>query len=69
MKNYIELPKSDKRYRVGNIKTDNKGKARGNPETVELRPMPIPANAPIEMQLNPPLVISNELAEYLGENI
>ena len=58
----LELPKPDKRYKVGNIKKDKSGKLRGNPKTVELKRLQVPSNAPLSMQLNPPYVISQELA-------
>lgn len=62
----IDLPKPDKRYKVGNIAKDNKGKFRGHPDTVELRPMPLPPGAPLHIQLNPPLVATIELARFLN---
>ena len=63
--NHIEMPKSDKRYRIGNIAKDKNGRYRGNPATVELKRMPLPPEAPLHMQLNPPLVASIELARHL----
>ena len=63
----IELPKADKRYKSGNIAKDSKGKYRGNPDTVTLRRMTIPEAAPIHMQLNPPLIATPELAEFIKE--
>lgn len=68
MSNLI-LPKSDKRYKAGKISKDKKGMYRGNPVTVELKRMDIPQSAPIEMQLNPPLVASAELAAFLKGKI
>lgn len=65
----IELPKADKRYKVGNIAKDRTGQLRGNPLTVTPRVMDIPKSAPLSMQLNPPLVISNELADLLEEQL
>ena len=58
----LELPKPDKRYKVRNIKKDKSGKLRGNPKTVELKRLQVPSNAPLSMQLNPPYVMSQELA-------
>ena len=62
----IELPKSDKRYRVGHIVKDKKGAYRGHPDTVKLKRMPVPPEAPIDIQLNPPLVAIKELAIFLN---
>ena len=63
---YIEesvlLPKPDKRYKVGSIKLDKNGRYRGHPDTVDLKHIQIPQGAPITMQMNPPFVISRELA-------
>lgn len=64
-----ELPKSDKRYKVGFIKQDKKGRWRGNPDTVELKRMVIPSSAPIHMQLNPPLVMTKELAKHVAKHL
>jgi len=66
---YIKLPKSDKRYKVGNIQKDKRGNLRGNPETVELKRMEVPNNAPLYMQLNPPLTISPELAKIIEKKL
>lgn len=63
----IELPKADKRYKPGNIAKDSKGKYRGHPDTVTLRRMTIPEAAPMYMQLNPPLIVTPELAEFIKE--
>lgn len=62
----IKLPKPDKRYKVGKIVEDGKGNYRGHPDTVELKRMPLPPQAPIHLQLNPPLVASRELASFLS---
>lgn len=59
------LPKPDKRYKVGKIVKDSKGVFRGHPDTVELKRMPLPPNAPPHIQLNPPLVATIELARFL----
>ena len=63
----IELPKADRRYKSGNIAKDSKGRYRGNPDTVTLRRMTIPEVAPMYMQLNPPLIVTPELAEFIKE--
>lgn len=64
----IELPKPDKRYRPGTITKDNKGAYRGHPDTVELKRMSVPLGAPLDIQLNPPLIATKELAEFLKPN-
>ncbi len=66
MNGEIELPKSDKRYRVGNIQLDKKGRYRGHPDTVELKRMPLPPEAPLHIQLNPPLVMTADLVRHLN---
>lgn len=58
----ITFPRADKRYKPGKITKDTKGKFRGHPETVQLKVMDLPT-------LNPPIVISRELARHLGEKI
>lgn len=61
----IKLPKPDKRYKIGNIAKDKKGNYRGHPETVELKPMPLPPSAPYEVRLRPPLVMTADLVRHL----
>jgi hypothetical protein len=63
----ILLPKSDRRYKPGSIKRDTKGRYRGHPDTVELKRMHLPPNAPPHIQLNPPLVAGIELARFLDK--
>ena len=68
MKLYTELPKPDKRYKVGKIVKDKKGTYRGHPLTVIPKSMEIMNNLHrdnIALTLNPPIVISAELAEHL----
>jgi len=69
MSNGIILPKSDKRFTTGKIVVDKHGRARGNPLTVELKTMDIPPTAPLSMQLNPPLIASQELAYYIEKEL
>ena len=68
----IELPKPDKRYRVGNIAKDKHGELRGHPLTVTPRHMDMLTTLQsdfLSMQLQPPVVISRELGELLkGES-
>lgn len=63
----VELPKPDRRYKVGRIAKDSRGNYRGHPDTVELKRMPVPPQAPLNIQLNPPLVASKELAKFLAQ--
>ncbi|MBH1979953.1 hypothetical protein I8H89_00355 [Candidatus Saccharibacteria bacterium] len=65
--NMIVLPKQDKRYKVGNISKDNKGKYRGHPDTVAVRfiEVGLERNAPTAMNMNPPIVVSDELGKFL----
>lgn len=65
----IELPRADKRYKIGAIKLDKKGRLRGHPETVNVRFLKIPVDAPMSMQLNPPIIISAVLARSIKEGI
>lgn len=65
MSSEIELPKPDKRYKVGNIAKDSKGNLRGHPDTVSPKRMVVPTSAPIHMQLNPPIIVSKELARLI----
>lgn len=67
-KSYIELPKPDKRYKVGKIVKDEKGAYRGHPLMVIPKRAEMLANQyhdNIAYNLNPPIVISAELAVYL----
>lgn len=64
----LKLPKPDKRYNKGKIVKDKNGRWRGNSDTVELRRMSIPASAPIEMQLNPPYIATDELADFIRQD-
>jgi hypothetical protein len=74
---YIELPKPDKRFKVGNIKKDKKGQYRGNPTTVQLQrlePLLGELNKHVDqyhellkLQLNPPIIIGPELASHLAK--
>jgi hypothetical protein len=57
--------KVDRRFKNGNIKTTG-NELRGNPETMELKRMDVPPGAPIEMQLNPPIIVSRELGVKLA---
>lgn len=59
----IEI-KPDKRFKSGNIK-QTQGHIRGNPETVALRRLEVPAGADIGLQLNPPIVVSPELGRAI----
>lgn len=61
----VELPKPDKRYKLGRIAKDKKGKYRGHPDTVIPKVMEIPKNAPLSMQLNPPLLADQVLVAYM----
>lgn len=61
----ILLPKADNRYSKGKIVKDNNGNHRGHSKTVSLKVMDVPNTAPIEMQLNPPMIASPELVKYL----
>lgn len=70
--NEIELPKSDKRYKPGKIVKDAKGKYRGHPLTVIPKTMEIINSTHHDMlkyQLNPPIVISSELADYIAPKL
>ncbi|RYF61360.1 MAG: hypothetical protein EOO27_02305 [Comamonadaceae bacterium] len=60
MASHIQLPKPDRRYKVGKISADSKGNLRGHPDTVTVKRMDIPATAPEWMKLNPPMVVSEE---------
>lgn len=67
----IELPKPDKRYKVGNIAKDKHGELRGHPLTVTPSHMDMLTTLQsdfLSMQLRPPIVISRELAERLDES-
>ena len=64
----IQLPKPDKRYKVGKIVKDKHGDYRGHPLTVIPKSVEILTNSYIDnvaMQLNPPIVVSTELAELI----
>ena len=68
----IELPKPDKRYKVGKIVKDKKGNYRGHPTTVIPKTMEILHATHIDAlkyQLNPPKVVSGERADYIKENL
>lgn len=59
--------KADKRFKKGNIKRIG-NKLRGNPETMELKRLELPNNPfAVAHNLNPPIVISRELAKALTE--
>lgn len=62
------LVKPDNRYKDGNIKKV-KGILRGNSKTVSMERMNIPTGATLEMQMNPPIVVSPGLATAIKENI
>jgi hypothetical protein len=64
----IDLPKPDNRYKPGKIVKDKKGMYRGHSQTVELKRMTVPSEAPAHVQLNPPLVATKELAEHLSKS-
>lgn len=64
----IELPKPDKRYNPGKIVKDKKGVYRGHPITVTPKRAEILNNAHIDAikyNLNPPIIVSGELAAFL----
>lgn len=64
----IELPKPDKRYKVGKIVKDKKGNYRGHPTTVIPKTMDILTNIHLDnyaLSLYPPKIVSHELAEYI----
>lgn len=56
--------KTDRRFKDGNIKQTGM-ELRGNPKTVDMHRIEVPTTAPIEMQLNPPIVVSHELGEAI----
>ena len=59
--NYIEI-KPDKRFRLGNIKKTGH-ELRGHPGTMKLERLEHPG------LLNPPIVVSEELAEKIKANL
>jgi len=61
----IELPKPDKRYKPGKIVRDKNGVFRGHPDSVTLKT----ANMPNELQLNPPLIATPELAKFIEKRL
>lgn len=58
--------KVDNRFKDGNVRRDG-NRLRGNKKTVSIEPMDT-TNAPIEMQLNPPLVVTASLFEAMRKN-
>jgi hypothetical protein len=62
----IEI-KSDKRFKPGNIKQAG-NELRGNPETMDMHRMAVPTGTPMEMQLNPPIIVSSELGDALKKS-
>ena len=60
--------KIDNRYKDGNIKKV-KGVMVGNDKTIQMTNMVVLNNAPMAIQLNPPIVISKELAENIKTNL
>lgn len=67
----IILPKTDKRYSPGHIAKDNKGRYRGHPDTVtpKLFIVGTDRDYPTASNLNPPMIVSGELANHIRENI
>lgn len=63
MKKPIKI-RADRRFKNGNIKQTG-NELRGNPKTMDMKRMTIPVYAPISMQLNPPIIVSSELAGKL----
>lgn len=63
MNSPIEI-KADKRFKLGNIKRSG-SELRGHPDTVKMERMEIPSAAPLSMKLNPPIVVSPELAKAI----
>ena len=71
--------KVDRRFKEGNVRKDQNGVYRGNPTTLQLKRLePVIAelggvihrhNELIKLQLNPPIVISKELAEAIEEDL
>lgn len=57
----MPLPKADKRYKIGTIKKDKKGRYRGHPKTV----LPTRIETALIGILNPPIVISEVLSRHL----
>lgn len=53
--------KNDRRFKRGHIVRDQDGTFRGHPESMEIKPMHVPYSIN-GLSLNPPLVISSELA-------
>lgn len=64
MKHNHLVIKFDKRFKKGYIKQTG-NELRGHPDTLDMQRMSVPANAPMELQLNPPIVVSAELAKKL----
>lgn len=53
--------KSDKRFKPGNLKQTG-GELRGNPKTMEMKPLDMPHNTlGLPFDFNPPIVVSREL--------